>query len=312
MPPRGRARKQRAQLRLFSTSRVYSVEQQNAPRGTWGRRRGSSASPGVRRRSRMRIVRSPATRSSSAETSKPVPEACSDLPFELRLPIRRDGLRPRRGPREILEAIRLTQQHERTIEALWGKTRSMATAIVTGSGGLIGSESVQYFVEQGFDVVGLENDCVRASAPTLLLPGERTAGEAVPDEFRWIELDIRDADGVMNVFREAAGDLELIVHTAAQPFTIGLRATRRRISESTRTGRSTCLRRPASTSLTRPSSSARQTRSTATVRISSRWRSSKQGWSCRRSTSTTAVFRRRCRSTSRCTRCSVSPRRRRI
>ncbi len=31
-------------------------------------------------------------------------------------------------------------------------------AIVTGSGGLIGSESVRHFVEQGFDVIGLEND----------------------------------------------------------------------------------------------------------------------------------------------------------
>ena len=34
----------------------------------------------------------------------------------------------------------------------------MPTAIVTGSGGLIGSESVSRFVELGFDVVGLEND----------------------------------------------------------------------------------------------------------------------------------------------------------
>src|SRR5438270_829247 len=34
----------------------------------------------------------------------------------------------------------------------------MQSAIVTGSGGLIGSESVQHFVEAGYDVVGLEND----------------------------------------------------------------------------------------------------------------------------------------------------------
>ena len=30
--------------------------------------------------------------------------------------------------------------------------------IVTGSGGLVGSESVRHFVEQGYDVVGIEND----------------------------------------------------------------------------------------------------------------------------------------------------------
>ncbi len=34
----------------------------------------------------------------------------------------------------------------------------MAVAIITGSGGLIGSESVRHFVEAGYDVVGLEND----------------------------------------------------------------------------------------------------------------------------------------------------------
>ena len=31
-------------------------------------------------------------------------------------------------------------------------------AIITGSGGLIGSESVTYFAQQGFDVIGLDND----------------------------------------------------------------------------------------------------------------------------------------------------------
>jgi CDP-paratose 2-epimerase len=95
----------------------------------------------------------------------------------------------------------------------------MATAIVTGSGGLIGSESVQHFVEQGFDVVGLEND-LRSSffgADASTRPVSERLAKRYPDEFRWIELDIRDADGVMNVFREVAGDLELIVHTAAQP-----------------------------------------------------------------------------------------------
>ena len=34
----------------------------------------------------------------------------------------------------------------------------MATAIVTGWEGLIGSESVQHFVGAGYDVIGLEND----------------------------------------------------------------------------------------------------------------------------------------------------------
>ena len=34
----------------------------------------------------------------------------------------------------------------------------MGIAIVTGSGGLVGSESVRQAVAAGYDVVGLEND----------------------------------------------------------------------------------------------------------------------------------------------------------
>jgi CDP-paratose 2-epimerase len=95
----------------------------------------------------------------------------------------------------------------------------LATAIVTGSGGLIGSESVEYFVQQGFDVIGLEND-MRAQffgpdASTRRV-SERLA-ERYPTEFRWIELDIRDAECVDRVFAEHADSLELIIHTAAQP-----------------------------------------------------------------------------------------------
>jgi CDP-paratose 2-epimerase len=94
----------------------------------------------------------------------------------------------------------------------------MPTAIITGSGGLIGSECVRHFVEAGYDVVGLEND-MRASffgpdASTRSV-SERLV-ERYPD-FRWVDLDIRDAEAVDRTFRENAADLDLIIHTAAQP-----------------------------------------------------------------------------------------------
>jgi CDP-paratose 2-epimerase len=93
----------------------------------------------------------------------------------------------------------------------------VATAIITGSGGLIGSESVQHFVEGGFDVIGLEND-MRAwffgpSASTQ--PVTERLQERYP-EFRSLDVDIRDAEGVERAFAEAT-DLELVIHTAAQP-----------------------------------------------------------------------------------------------
>ena len=95
----------------------------------------------------------------------------------------------------------------------------MAVAIVTGSGGLVGSESAAHFVELGFDVIGIEND-MRAyffgpSASTA--PRTERLLAAYPDAFRSIDVDIRDFDAVNRLFAEHARQLELVVHSAAQP-----------------------------------------------------------------------------------------------
>jgi CDP-paratose 2-epimerase len=92
------------------------------------------------------------------------------------------------------------------------------TAIVTGSGGLIGSEAVRRLVESGYDVIGLEND-MRArffgpEASTARLT--RSLLDTYP-EFRSLDLDVRDAEGVEEVWVRHARRLDLIVHAAAQP-----------------------------------------------------------------------------------------------
>jgi CDP-paratose 2-epimerase len=95
----------------------------------------------------------------------------------------------------------------------------MPVAIVTGSGGLIGSESVRHLVEVGYDVVGLEND-MRArffGADASTAHTTETLAQRYPDEFRSLAIDIRDADGVARVFAERSGEIELVIHTAAQP-----------------------------------------------------------------------------------------------
>ncbi len=95
----------------------------------------------------------------------------------------------------------------------------MPVAIVTGSGGLIGSESVRHFIEAGYDVIGLENDMrarfFGAGASTAHTTDALTRSH--PDEFRSLEVDIRDADGVARIFADRAGEIELVIHTAAQP-----------------------------------------------------------------------------------------------
>ena len=94
----------------------------------------------------------------------------------------------------------------------------MGIAIVTGSGGLIGSETVRHFSAEGFDVIGLDND-MRAQFFGADASTRHTSEQLTRDfdTFRPHDLDIRDREGVERLFAEHAKDIELIVHTAAQP-----------------------------------------------------------------------------------------------
>lgn len=95
----------------------------------------------------------------------------------------------------------------------------MPTVIVTGSGGLIGSESVAHFVRDGYEVIGVDNDMraqffgasASTTANTLRLESE------FGGSFRALDIDIRDRDRIDALFAEHAPDLELVIHTAAQP-----------------------------------------------------------------------------------------------
>ena len=94
----------------------------------------------------------------------------------------------------------------------------MPVTIVTGSGGLIGSECVSRFIELGYDVIGLEND----TRATLFGPQASTARvtdrlRARHPEFRSLEVDIRDGQAVEGVFRRHGPEIAAVVHTAAQP-----------------------------------------------------------------------------------------------
>lgn len=91
----------------------------------------------------------------------------------------------------------------------------MSTAIVTGCGGLIGSEASEYFIGEGFDVIGVDNDMRAHFFGAEASTWERTTGLTYLDGFRLERLDIRDADGIDRLFRWA--EPELVVHTAAQP-----------------------------------------------------------------------------------------------
>jgi CDP-paratose 2-epimerase len=94
----------------------------------------------------------------------------------------------------------------------------MPTAIITGSGGLIGSEAAAAFARAGYDVIGIENDMrawffgAEASTAHTTARLELELG----DSFRTVALDIRDADGVDRLF-QGDSSIEVVIHTAAQP-----------------------------------------------------------------------------------------------
>jgi CDP-paratose 2-epimerase len=93
------------------------------------------------------------------------------------------------------------------------------TAIVTGSGGLIGSEAVSRLAARGYRVIGIEND-MRA---VFFGPAASTARVTAmlrarhPDAFTALQTNIRDPRAVADVFARHAPAIELVIHTAAQP-----------------------------------------------------------------------------------------------
>ena len=94
----------------------------------------------------------------------------------------------------------------------------MSVIMVTGSAGLIGSESVRFFSQLGYTVVGIDNDMRRQ----FFGEGASTRwnrDDLVRDYANYMhyDVDIRDAAEVQAIFRKYSSDLSLIIHTAAQP-----------------------------------------------------------------------------------------------
>ena len=94
----------------------------------------------------------------------------------------------------------------------------MAVALVTGSAGLVGSESVRFFADQGLEVVGIDNDMrayfFGAEAST---DWNRHALERTVRGYTHVNADIRDADAMGRLFERYGRDIAVIIHTAAQP-----------------------------------------------------------------------------------------------
>ena len=94
----------------------------------------------------------------------------------------------------------------------------MSVAIVTGSSGLIGSETAKFLDARGLHVVGIDNDMRRyffgEDASTDW--NTRQLQGALKD-FEHHATDVRDAEAVGKIFERYGREVSLVVHTAAQP-----------------------------------------------------------------------------------------------
>ncbi len=88
--------------------------------------------------------------------------------------------------------------------------------LITGAGGLIGSEAVEYYCIQGHEVYGIENN------QRQIFFGEKgsttkrlTQLESKYNNFKNYIMDIRDKSTILQLFNHIKFDI--VIHTAAQP-----------------------------------------------------------------------------------------------
>jgi CDP-paratose 2-epimerase len=95
---------------------------------------------------------------------------------------------------------------------------NMKTAIITGSGGLIGSEAVRFFHSKGYQIIGIDNDL-----RSYFFGKEASTNwnvnqlQAECKNYIHYSIDIREIDKLENVFNDHNSDIAIIIHTAAQP-----------------------------------------------------------------------------------------------
>jgi len=94
----------------------------------------------------------------------------------------------------------------------------MAVAVVSGSCGLIGSETVSFFAEKGFDIVGIDNNLRKfffGSDGSTLWNKKRL--QALHKNYRHYCVDVRNQGRINSIFKKYRKDIALVVHAAAQP-----------------------------------------------------------------------------------------------
>ena len=93
----------------------------------------------------------------------------------------------------------------------------MKICIVTGSNGLVGSESVNFFLKKSFQVIGIDNNLREyffgKDGSTTWLKKKNLKKK----NFFHIKADIRDKNKLTKIFQKYKSNIKVIIHAAAQP-----------------------------------------------------------------------------------------------
>ena len=94
----------------------------------------------------------------------------------------------------------------------------MSVVFITGSSGLVGSESVNFFCDKGFDVIGIDNNLRK------FFFGKESSTNWVKNQlikkhknFKHFNIDIRSYNAIEKIFKKYKKNISLIIHCAAQP-----------------------------------------------------------------------------------------------
>ena len=94
----------------------------------------------------------------------------------------------------------------------------MSVALITGSCGLVGSESALFFSEKGFEIVGIDNNSRRfffgKDGDTGWI---KTRLKKSIKKYYHYNIDIRSLNSLEKVFKKYGKKISLIIHSAAQP-----------------------------------------------------------------------------------------------
>ena len=94
----------------------------------------------------------------------------------------------------------------------------MSIAIITGSGGLIGAESVKFFSNKFDKIIGIDNNSRQyffgksASVKSNIIFLKKKI-----KNYRHLQIDIRNRSKIENIFKFYKNNIKFILHAAAQP-----------------------------------------------------------------------------------------------